>query len=55
MPVTYAGTQGRYPGLDQVNLQLPSSLAGRGDTVIQCYFQTNDFKGMTSAVHISIQ
>ncbi len=54
-PASYAGTQGQYPGLDQVNLQLPSSLAGRGDTVIQCYFQTNDFKSMTSAVHISIQ
>jgi uncharacterized protein (TIGR03437 family) len=28
--VTYSGTQGQYPGLDQVNLLLPSSLAGSG-------------------------
>ena len=39
MPVSYAGAQGQYPGLDQVNLQLPSSLAGSGDTVIQCDFR----------------
>lgn len=28
--VQYAGAQGGYPGLDQVNLLIPSSLAGRG-------------------------
>jgi len=30
-PVSFAGAQGFYTGLDQVNVQLPSSLAGRGD------------------------
>jgi uncharacterized protein (TIGR03437 family) len=31
VPVTYAGTQGFYPGLDQVNIgPLPRELAGRG-------------------------
>ncbi len=29
-PVTYAGAQPSYPGLDQVNISLPASLAGSG-------------------------
>ncbi len=29
--MTYAGTQGSYIGLDQANLLIPSSLAGKGD------------------------
>ena len=29
--VLYAGPQGAYPGLDQVNVKLPRALAGRGD------------------------
>ena len=32
--VLYAGPQGDFAGLDQVNLKLPRSLAGRGDTDI---------------------
>ena len=31
LPVAYSGSQGFYTGLDQVNVQLPASLAGRGD------------------------
>jgi uncharacterized protein (TIGR03437 family) len=31
VPVAYAGAQGFFTGLDQVNVQLPASLAGRGD------------------------
>jgi len=34
-PVTYAGPQGAYPGVDQVNILLPSSLAGKGNVNIQ--------------------
>jgi uncharacterized protein (TIGR03437 family) len=30
LPVQYAGPQGQYPGLDQVNVELPRSLAGAG-------------------------
>jgi uncharacterized protein (TIGR03437 family) len=30
VPVAYAGTQGQFPGLDQINLTVPRSLAGRG-------------------------
>jgi len=33
--VSYAGAQPSYPGLDQVNIQLPSSLAGSGSVGIQ--------------------
>lgn len=31
LPMLYAGPQGSLVGLDQLNLQLPASLAGRGD------------------------
>lgn len=30
VPVLYAGAQGQYPGLDQINVQLPGSLHGLG-------------------------
>jgi uncharacterized protein (TIGR03437 family) len=33
-PVTYAGAQGGFAGLDQVNASLPSSLQGRGQLVV---------------------
>jgi uncharacterized protein (TIGR03437 family) len=33
-PVEYAGSQGGFVGLDQVNLKLPRSLAGRGEVDI---------------------
>ncbi len=33
--VLYAGAQGTFPGLDQVNLKLPASLAGKGSVDIQ--------------------
>ncbi len=29
-PVLFAGAQGQFPGVDQVNVQIPRSLAGRG-------------------------
>ena len=34
-PVLYSGAQGDYPGLDQMNLRLPPSLAGRGEVEVQ--------------------
>jgi uncharacterized protein (TIGR03437 family) len=34
MEVLYAGAQGGFVGLDQVNVRLQRSLAGRGDTDI---------------------
>jgi uncharacterized protein (TIGR03437 family) len=30
LPMLYAGPQGQYPGLDQVNVQIPASMAGAG-------------------------
>ena len=33
--VEYAGPQGSHPGLDQVNVKLPRSLAGRGDAYLE--------------------
>jgi uncharacterized protein (TIGR03437 family) len=35
LPVLYAGPQPQYPGVDQVNLRLPRSLAGRGEVDLQ--------------------
>ncbi|MFB3827327.1 MAG: hypothetical protein ACE15B_11190 [Bryobacteraceae bacterium] len=34
-PVMYAGAQAQYPGLDQVNVQVPKALAGRGEVTLQ--------------------
>ena len=34
-PVIYAGAQGEFPGLDQVNALLPRSLAGKGSLAIE--------------------
>jgi uncharacterized protein (TIGR03437 family) len=35
LPVEYAGPQGQYPGLDQVNVKLPPSLRGAGLVKVQ--------------------
>ncbi|MDX2041276.1 MAG: hypothetical protein SF097_08505 [Acidobacteriota bacterium] len=35
-PVLFAGAQGEYAGLDQVNVELPRSLKGRGDISVAC-------------------
>ena len=34
-PALYAGPQNQYPGLDQLNFQIPQSLAGAGSVTIQ--------------------
>jgi len=34
VPVLYAGVAGHFPGLDQVSVQVPRSLAGKGDVDI---------------------
>jgi uncharacterized protein (TIGR03437 family) len=52
VPVTYAGTQGLYPGLDQVNIgPLPRALVGRGavDVVVSVGAHTSN------AVQVHIQ
>ena len=35
VPVSYAGAQGYYVGLDQVNLLIPRSLAGKGEVNVE--------------------
>lgn len=35
LPIQYAGVQGGFAGLDQVNVELPASLAGSGNVTIQ--------------------
>ena len=35
VPVAYAGAQGSDAGLDQINIALPSSLAGTGEVEVQ--------------------
>ncbi len=49
--VAYAGPQLQYPGLDQVNVLVPSSLAGRGSVAVQL---TADGQG-ANAVGISVK
>ena len=56
LPVLYAGPQGGYTGLDQVNVEIPRSLAGSGPVSVVLTVQ--DASGNTSAsnpVTISIQ
>jgi len=48
--VTYAGPQGTFAGLDQVNLLLPSSLAGKGETTLQ--LTVNDIAASPVLVNI---
>lgn len=40
-PVTYAGPQGGYPGLDQVNVLLPQNLAGNGQVNVTLTIESN--------------
>lgn len=35
LPALFAGAQGQFVGLDQINLELPRSLAGRGEVDVQ--------------------
>jgi len=51
VPVTFVGAQGTWPGLDQVNVQLPQGLAGSGDVVVQ--LSANGIAA--NPVHITIQ
>lgn len=37
-PVTFAGTTGQFPGLDQLNFAVPRELAGRGILAIEASF-----------------
>ncbi|HEY2016576.1 MAG TPA: hypothetical protein VGH38_23895, partial [Bryobacteraceae bacterium] len=47
VPVLYAGPQGGYTGLDQVNVRIPRSLAGSG--VVNVMLTVQDASGQVSA------
>ncbi len=52
---SYSGRQLQIPGLDQINLLLPSSLAGRGDMAIQCSVGSGVTAVATGVLHVTIQ
>lgn len=61
LPVQYAGDQNQYPGLDQVNLQVPTSLANAGAVQIQLVVDGKaanavsvQFGGGSSGVPVSV-
>jgi uncharacterized protein (TIGR03437 family) len=39
VPVLYAGPQPTYPGLDQINVALPASLAGAGEVQVEIWMR----------------
>ncbi len=51
LPALYAGAQGDFAGLDQVNVELPRSLAGRGEIDVTCTANNNG----SNPVRIRIQ
>jgi uncharacterized protein (TIGR03437 family) len=50
---TYSGPQLQIPGLDQINVLLPASLADSGDSKLSCFFYA-EFS-TTNTVRINIQ
>jgi uncharacterized protein (TIGR03437 family) len=56
VPVQYAGPQGQYPGLDQVNVQIPHSLAGSGEVTLVLNVQdpVNNVNTMSNTVTLNI-
>jgi uncharacterized protein (TIGR03437 family) len=56
VPVVYAGPQGQYPGLDQVNVLLPHSLAGSGavNLVLNVQDSVNNVNTSSNAITLNI-
>lgn len=50
-PVVYIGPQGSVPGLDQINVQVPASLAGKGNVNIQLKVNST----LANQVQVTIQ
>jgi uncharacterized protein (TIGR03437 family) len=50
LTVTYAGPQSQFPGLDQINILLPKSLAGSGQASLELFFYPTSI-----AVNITIK
>jgi len=53
LPALYVGPQGQYPGLDQVNVQLPASLAG--SRTLNVTVKTQDTGATSNVVSIFVQ
>ena len=51
VPVRYAGPQGSFTGLEQVNIEIPGSLAGAGDQTVTCSVNGQ----ATNSPHINIK
>jgi uncharacterized protein (TIGR03437 family) len=51
VPVMYAGAQGTFPGLDQVNVRLPVSLAGAGEVSVRLQVGGVSSNSVTIRVH----
>jgi uncharacterized protein (TIGR03437 family) len=49
-PVKYAGAQGQYQGLDQINITLPATLAGTGEASL--YVVTDGKTSNMTTIHI---
>src|SRR5205814_6576751 len=57
VPVQYAGQQSTFPGLDQINLQVPASLSGSGELNIVVIAQDtiNNISTTSNTVTVGIQ
>lgn len=52
---SYAGPQMQTPGLDQLNLLLPKSLAGAGTISISCTLSSDAISGFSNSVSVTIR
>jgi uncharacterized protein (TIGR03437 family) len=50
-PVTFAGAQGQFVGLDQINVQIPASVRGRGDVPVVLSVDGQTSNTVTINVH----
>jgi uncharacterized protein (TIGR03437 family) len=50
VPALFAAAQGDFAGLDQINLQLPRSLKGRGQVTINCSVDTRSANPVTVTI-----
>jgi uncharacterized protein (TIGR03437 family) len=54
-PAAYAGPQGQYPGLDQVNVPIPQSLAGQGQVKVTLGIASVGFQATSNTVEVEFQ
>jgi uncharacterized protein (TIGR03437 family) len=52
---SYAGRQNQILGLDQINIFLPASLAGSGESAIRCSFGPASPPATTNTLHVRIR